>query len=714
MLRRVVIFLGLSLLWISPAAAQSGARITGRLSDPSGAAIAGAEITAHSAEPAQTYHSVTAADGQFQLTLPPGTYVVQITSPSFSPVERHFTLTSGQTAAWNPQLRLKPLASTVTVTANAEPMPVSDVTSPVDVITAQQIQQKHAVWLAPLLASLPGLSISQLGAMGGPTSLFLDGGNSDFTKVIVDGTPVNEPGGNIDLSNYSLNNVQKIEVVHGAASALFGSDAMTGVVQIFTKRGTTRRPRVTVFADGGKYSTWHAGSDLSGLVGPFDYSAGISSIDTNGQGPNDFFRDNSLSGNFGWRFSPTNTLRLTTRSSASDAGEAGQTLYLPYIPNQNDALKNVSANLAWDFQISSRWRNHLDAGESYLGETYADPPIYTARNEYNRADFNEQSSYLFGKGGITAGYEYEAENGFFGGVHARRNNQAGYLEVQFQPTRRMTAVVGARADANASFGTRVVPRLGVSYDLRLGHGFWGATRTYASYGLGIKAPSFLDSFSNDPCFPGNPGLRPERSDTFNAGVDQELARNRLRVSINGFRNRFYDIVSFGYGPVSAACPYGSGTYFNTDRSRAYGTNLRLEASPVRWLFLSGNYTYDNTLVLASPNATDPTELPGNRLFLRPLNSANLDANVSAWRMDWNLEADYVGRRTDSDFLGLGYTSVPSYFILNLGSDYRLGAGITTYVRVDNLLDRSYQIALGYPALRLAYRAGVRYTWGGKE
>jgi outer membrane cobalamin receptor len=109
----------------------------------------------------------------------------------------------------------------------------------------------------------------------------------------------------------------------------------------------------------------------------------------------------------------------------------------------------------------------------------------------------------------------------------------------------------------------------------------------------------------------------------------------------------------------------------------------------------------------------PTLAPGNRLIFRPLNSANLLANVSAGRMNWNVEAQYVGRRTDSDFLGLGLTSVPSYFLLNLGTSYRLGAGVSSYVRVENLLDRSYQLALGYPALRLGYRVGLRYTWGGR-
>ena len=130
-----------------------------------------------------------------------------------------------------------------------------------------------------------------------------------------------------------------------------------------------------------------------------------------------------------------------------------------------------------------------------------------ARNEYNRAGFEEQSSYLFGDGALTAGYVYEIENGFFSGFHARRNNQAGYVETRLQPTRRLTAIVGARAEANASFGTRVVPRLGLSYAVREGNAMWGATRVYGSYGLGVKEPAFFQSFVTDPCFPGNQDLR---------------------------------------------------------------------------------------------------------------------------------------------------------------------------------------------------------------
>ena len=168
-----------------------------------------------------------------------------------------------------------------------------------------------------MLATLPGFSLGRTGPEGGTTSLFLDGGNSNYTKVLVDGAPANQPGGLIDFSNFTLDNIEKIEVVHGAESALYGSDAMDGVIQIFTHRGTTRIPEFTAFADGGNFATGRGGAELSGLLGRFDYSAGVSDLETEGQGPNDAFRDRTLSGNFGWRFSDTARERASPCATTS-------------------------------------------------------------------------------------------------------------------------------------------------------------------------------------------------------------------------------------------------------------------------------------------------------------------------------------------------------------------------------------------------------------
>jgi outer membrane cobalamin receptor len=710
--------------------AQSNAVLFGRITDRSGAAISGAQITAESSSGAQSaIRARSANDGSYSLSLPPGAYRVTISSPQMAAIEQQFTLSDGQRLEWNLRMELAPLSSQVVVSAQAEPAPANTVASPVTVITRQQIDQLQAVFLAPLLSTTSGAAMARLGPLGGVTSFFLDGGNSNFTKFLVDGAPINEPGGDIDPSNLDVTNVDKIEIVHGATSALFGSDAVDGVVQIFTHQGDTETPAITFLGEGGTFETQREEAGMSGVLGKFDYAPSISYFDSDGQGPNDRFRDTTLSGNFGWKFSNTDQLRLSVRNSDSDAGQPGQTILEPPLLGQSSDLHDFSANLSWDFSTGSHWQNHLAAYDSYFHNFIIDIPAFTEINEFNRAGFEGQSTYLDGPLAVSLGYENEVENGSAAGPHERRNDQAGYIETHYQFTRRLTAIAGVRAEDNASFGTRVVPRTGVAYLARYGaNGFWGSTRLRASYGLGIKEPDFEQSFENDPCFPGNPNLAPERSSTFNAGVDQQFAQQRVKLSLTFFRNEYSDIVSFASCFPGAPCGFpipstctpadeqaegGFGTFFNTDAARAYGADTSIELHPSRWLSVLGNYTYDDTLVLKSPNAFDPTLTPGNRLFLRPLNSANLILNASYRRMDWNVAGHFVGRETDSDFLGLGFTSNPGWFRLDVGTQFAVRYGFTVMAHVENLLDHHYQDAVGYPALGLNYLAGVKYTWGGK-
>lgn len=712
------------------AQAQSTGVLFGRITDRTGAAVSGAQIVARPSSSGE-YTLVTTRtliNGSYSFALPPGTYRVRISSPQMSDAEQQFTLRVGERREWNVRLELAPLSSKVIVSAQAEPAPANTVASPVTVLTRAEIAERQATFLAPLLASTSGASIARLGPLGGVTSFFLDGGNSNFTKVLVDGVPVNEPGGDIDFSNFDVTNIDKIEIVHGASSALFGSDAVDGVVQIFTHRGTTERPALTLIGEGGTFQTQREQADLSGVIGKFDYAPSISYFDSNGQGPNNRFRNTTLSGNFGWKFSSTNQLRLSLRSSSSDAGQPGQTLLEPPLLGQSSDLHNFSSGLSWDFSSGPHWQNHLAAYDSYFHDFLIDLPVFTEVDQFNRAGFEGQSTYLDGPLAASFGYDYEVENGSAAGPHERRNNQGGYVETHYQIGRRLTAIAGVRAEDNSSFGTRVVPRTGIAYLARFGRGFWNETRLRASYGLGIKEPNFSQSFEADPCFPGNPNLQPERSTTFNAGVDQALARDHLKFSATFFRNEYYDVVSFASCVAGFPCGFpvpqtctpadlqaegGFGTFFNTDSARAFGAQTSIEAHPFRWLSAVANYTYDDTRVLKSPNAFDPTLMPGNRLFLRPLHAANLILNASFARMDWNLAAHYVGRVTDSDFLGLGFTSNPGWFRLDLGTQFVMGRGLTVLARAENLLDRRYSEAIGYPALGLNYLAGLKYTWGGK-
>ncbi|MGH9736820.1 MAG: TonB-dependent receptor [Candidatus Acidiferrales bacterium] len=687
--------------------AQTACTLAGTLTDPSGSAVVRATIIAHPLDrPAKSVQTKSDGRGKFLLTLTPGRYSLTIARESFSTTKEDVSLAPGEARTLDVTLDLQRLASSVVVTAAAEPELASTAASPVDVVTRKQIEQSGQVMLTPLIASLPGTSFSQLGPMGGASTFFLDGGDSNYTKVLVDGAPINvsEPGFSVDFSNLSADNIEKIELVHGAASALYGTDAMAGVLQIFTHRGTTSRPQITLEGDGGMFDTGHGTGQISQKLGAFDYSTGLSYVDSHGQGAGDYFRDTTATGNFGWTFSNSDSLRLSVRNSASDAGQPGQTdlASLPFAVDygQHSDLHDFASSLVWNSKTGEHWEETLTGYDSRSQDIAVSPAFdYTAINKFNRAGLDGQATYLFTDGEITAGYAFEGETGGALGRH----DQAGYLEIRRQFGSRLTAIAGGRIDANDSYGTRAVPRVGASYLVGYGQGFWGATRVRSSYGEGIMEPPLLPP----DC---TPVLKPEQSTTFDAGVDQYLDSDRIHFSATFFHNDFHEIVSFTSAGLEN-CPAFFGSYFNTDKARAFGSGTSFEIRATRWLEIGGNYSYDDSKVVKAPNASDPALVAGNRLFKRPLHSANLVADAHFRRMNWNLTGYYVGRRADSDFLGLGITSDPSYLVWNLANSIDLSHGLSTLAMVENLLNRHYEVAVGYPALRLSYRVGLKYTWG---
>jgi vitamin B12 transporter len=688
------------------------ARISGIVTDPLGSVIADAQVGAASIPAAGSpTRSVSTGDGRFNLTLPPGRYRVTIARDSFATAEQEITIAAGETRELQVRLALEPLSSKVVVTSQTLPLDAESSPAPLTILTREQIDQRVATSLPDLLATQPGFSLGRTGPEGGSASLFLDGGNSNYTKVLVDGVPANIPGGLIDFSNFTLDNIDKIEVVHGAESALYGSDAMDGVIQIFTHRGTTRIPEFTAFADGGNFSSGRGGAELSGLLGRFDYSAGVSDLETAGQGPNDAFRDRTLSGNFGWRVSDTARIGLSLRDNDSDAGTPGQTLLQPANLTDSIALHDFDAGLHADFTTGSHWHHQLSGTELYSREFNFDP-TFPSFFQYNRAGFSGESTYLVHAVAVTAGYAYEVENGFlsFIDMHARRNNQSGFFDVRWQPIARLTLDAGARAEDDSYFGTRVVPRAGASYVLRTARGAFGDTRLHAAYGQGIVEPRFDQSFGEDPCFPGNPNLSPEESRTVHAGVDQKLASDRVRFTADYFDSRFHNIIGFINSPSTSACPFGMGTFFNTNLARARGANFSGEARITRWLSGSGSYTYDSTRTLSAPTDPadiDPNYLVGSRLLRRPVNSGNITLNANYWRMNWNVSGYFTGQRFDYNFPG--QIIDPGYALINLAASYNVAHGFSLYGRINNLANKQYQEAYGFPALGREFRIGVKYT-----
>jgi vitamin B12 transporter len=734
------------------------AHLSGTLLDSSGAGVGGVQVTARieGDAAAQVWKTNSSADGAYHLAIPPGRYHVWFVRDAFVPRDFVMELAASQQRQLDVHLELERLSASVVVTAQAEPTLVDESTASVTVITKQEIDERQSVTLPDALLFAPGMAIGRTGPEGGTASVFLNGGNSNFTKVLVDGAPINPPGGAVDFSDLSLDNIDKIEIVRGAESAIYGTDAVSGVIQLFTHRGETRVPEFSVYAEGGSFSSGRGGAQLSGLLGAFDYSAAASYFQTDGQGPNDAFINRTLSGDFGYRITDTNQLRLTLRNNDSNAGIPGQTVFEPPSLYQRYDQDIFSANARWDFSTGKHWRHEVSGGESYtrqdndnpLQSFYAtDPnafcpqtnPTAVATAEfcdftgdshyaYNRANVSAQTSYVLSNFGVTAGYQYEVENAFLTSIdvpHARRNNQAGFLDFRYRPQRRVSLNFGGRAEDNANFGTRVVPRIGAALALHYGKGFWGDTLYRVFYGEGIKEPRFDQIYGDNFGDFGNPSLKPEASKTWTTGIEQKLLNDRIKLSAEYFSSRFYNIVSFEFcTPTSATtntCGINVpgageefGYYFNTDLARARGINLTGETRFTRWLNLAGNYTYDDSLVIASPNAFDPSEIPGNRLLRRPATSGSLTLNGAFHRFNVTMDGYFTGVRTDSDFLGLGYTRNPGYARFDIATSYRLGRGVSLYARATNLFDKQYQDALGYPALGRDARAGVRYTFSGRN
>jgi vitamin B12 transporter len=270
--------------------------------------------------------------------------------------------------------------------------------------------------------------------------------------------------------------------------------------------------------------------------------------------------------------------------------------------------------------------------------------------------------------------------------------------------------------------------VGGSVVARYGTGIVGDTLFRAFYGQGIKEPRFDQTLGDNFGDFGNPSLKPESSKNWSGGVEQKLLNDRVRLSADYFYNSFYNIVSFAFclpdltNPAGNSCGLiipgapatGFGFFFNTDRALARGISVSGESKFNRWLNVAGNYTYDDTRVVQAPNAFDPTEQPGNHLLRRPVNSGSLTLNAQWRRVGVTVGGYFTGVRTDSDFLGLGLTRNPGYARFDVAGQYELGHGVLLYARTQNLFDKQYQDALGYPALGRDARVGVRYTFKGRD
>ncbi len=709
--------------------------VTGSVLDQSGAPLPRALVQVRDSAGRVAASAQTNARGEFRLDLrKAGTYTISADVAGFAPLrERPLNVTSA-TAPVVLTLEIPSLKEEITVTATKTETPISQVGSSVTVVTGQELASEGISTVSEALRRVAGLTLVQSGGLGQVTSLFIRGGGSNYTKVMIDGIPVNEPGGTYNFANLSTTGIDRIEVVRGPQSALFGSDAVAGVVQIFTRRGTREglSPKPSGFVEGGTFATYRYGGGIDGRGDRFDYALYLSRLDTDNNVANGSFNDETVTGNLGLRPTHKSEIRVVFRSEAGRAGVPGQWAFERPDLDAYYRRRDESGSVSYSYQATTSWSQRLSYTVNDSRQLSADPidsgsytPQYQGRtapfpfsdftyetlNQTRRQKVDYQSDLLLPHGHLlTGGADYERESGTVGDpqlnpLEAVRNNYGAYFQDQWSIRNRFFTAAGVRLDHNQSFGFFAAPRLSMTFHVHQpGPGSaWGLTKLKGNFGLGIREPSLIESFSNSPFFLGNPNLRPERALSFDAGVEQHFGSGSSVVEVTYFENRFRDQIGFQVTDYTTF----AGTFFNIGKTRARGVETVLRRDLGRQWEIAGGYTFLDSKVLESTDATDPAFAEGQQLFRRPRHSGYVDLRWKPGRWTLGATGILVGSRVDSDFSSLGLTRNKGYGVLDLLAAYRLWGGTSLFASVNNALNESYMEVLGYPALRANFRIGIR-------
>jgi vitamin B12 transporter len=724
----------LAVVLLSTAALASD--LTVKVVDPQSAAVPEAQVelfAQNSTRPVALQTTSARGTAHFH-DVPSGELRVHVLAPGFA---EQWTSVSNPEAEVTLPLRLAVQTETVVVTATRTPVPGDESGDSVDTLSGAQLDTMHPVAANDALRFLPGAVVATAGQRGGLSSLFVRGGDSRYNKVIVDGVAVNDPGGTIDLGTLPLFEADRLEFSRGAQSTLYGSDAMTSVVQVWSRTGTTPAPELRIGSDAGNYGSENGYASLSGANGRFDYNVFGNQFNTTGSGPNDDY-SNSLEGmNAGAKIDDWASLRLRMRHDNSVSGVQNEWNFngnpiLPPDLDQRARQNNFLSSLELAITGPSGWQHRLTGFEHVLHrsniDTINDQQIpgldpdafqFHAIADINRAGFEYQGTYTERSWAqTTVGYRFEDENGFVGDVnfgitHGQRLNNDLFAQQQLT-WRRLTAIAGGRFVHDSAFGNTGVPEVALSYLVARGTGLLSGTRLTFSYGKGFKEPRLEETFAGPPSSTPNPSLRPERSRSFQAGIQQKLFASKMVFTANYFNNLFHDQIAYPFDPTTFI-----GQYVNINESLAHGAEVQFQSRISSRLSAGAAYTYTSTQILQAPACTpaqfcDTTIFgAGKPLFRRPRHSANLLVNYLGKKWGGNLSGSFVGRRADSDFYGLGYDHAPSYVLVNAGGWYAIHPRITAYVNVENLLDKRYNEAVGYPALGTNFRAGLRFRVGGE-
>ncbi len=607
----------------------------------------------------------------------------------------------------------------IVITANRRPVHRDEVTSRITVITGDELRARGVRQIVDALRGVAGLTVVQTGAFGGTASLFLRGGESDYVRVLVDGVPVNEPGGSFDFAHLTADNVERIEILRGPASVLYGSDAVAGVIQIFTRHGAGQG-RVDANAQGGTYGTTRLSVHAEGGSETARFSLGVSRFRSDGlYAFNNGYDNTAASGRFtvrpDARTDATFTFRYTDAEYHFPTDGAG----VLADSNQFTATETTTLGVDAGRFLSDRLEVRAQLGLNDIGSLFDDQQDNVAdtvgffrfrsqREIRTRSADGRINYYLSGTSVLTAGaaigQEWERTD-----ADRTRLNRSYYAQAVAALPAGLSVNAGVRVDDNDRFGTFVTYRGGVGYRFSFG------SRVHVGAASGFKAPSFFETFDS-PFSVGNPTLEVERSRSWEAGVEQLLLSGRVVASATYFVQRFRDLIQFTFASPNPGDP----NYFNVAEADADGVEVEVEAVPLRGLRVRANYTRLRTDVRDAgfDDGPDATFVVGDRLLRRPTHAFAALAQYSLLgRASLGAEVRYMGTRDDRDFATFPATrmTLPAYTVLDLSATVDVIAprrsmpGLAATIRIENALDEAYAQAVNFPALGRTVVVGGRLS-----
>jgi outer membrane cobalamin receptor len=725
----------------------SAAVLRGTVSDPDGRAVAGVRLDIVGSIGARAV--VTDAAGRFEATgLPAGTYHVVIASHEWRAEPLSVSLADGDARDVSIPLAVGPLSESIVVSAAQVETPLSQAPASVAVVDAEELRVKQSATIQEALRLVPGLTIARNGGRGALTSLFPRGGESDFTLVLVDGMRLNAFGGGSDLSQIALGNVERVEMVRGPQSAVFGSDAIGGVLQVVTTHDGPARGEVR--AEGGSEATTNVSADTAGSAGVWSWGASLGRAASDGftgtapatgeRVSNDDWWERQVAGSFGWQPGESSSIRAHVRRHESDRGFPG-----PYgsdpggtFPGvdtisrgaNDDRQAALAATHPWGRALAGRVRQRYAVTYGKLGSDYVSP-FDSSTFETRRLNIRAQTDVLIGpSSSVTAGIEGQREQarstyitgaqfeqipverwtvGYFGEWRQTLGAAASFTAGVRLDRIHRDALEGdpnpfsPRPAFAADDRTSVNPRVSFAWTPWESATGTPPARVHAAFATGIRPPDAYEI-----AFTDNPGLKPERSRSVEAGVDAQPAAVPVTLDATFFHNTFDDlIVSVG--------TFGDASRFRTDNisnARARGFELGGNWEPSAGITLRVAYTWLDTEILAvdrSGQAPPPFEV-GDPLIRRPRHQASADLLVTRGRFAGFVDVGGRGRTLDIDpSLGTFGGLFPSagFVVTNAGLTVRVHRVVDVFARVTNAFDRSYEEVLGFPALGRSGMAGVR-------